>query len=303
MSEKIKLVFLGTSSGAPTAERNPSSLAVKLFGHSFLIDCSEGSQQRLMQSSVSYMKIERIFLTHLHGDHFFGLPGLIATMAMHKRDYPLFIYGPKGVREIVERIVGLWGQEHPFEIKIIELREGSVWDEKKFSLKAVRLKHSIPCYGFVLEEKLALGKFNKSKALALCIPEGPLFSKLQQGESIKLKGKTIKPEMVLEPLKKKPRKIAYVVDTMPAEHYIEEVRDCDLLVHEAEFTEDLIKRARQTMHSTARQAGSIAEKTNAKKLVLTHLSARYREEEKIEIEARQEFGEVVVAKDLMEIEL
>jgi len=303
MSESIHLVFLGTSSGAPTKNRNPSSLAVKLFGHSFLIDCSEGSQQRLMQSSVSYMKIERIFLTHLHGDHLFGLPGLIATMAMHKRDYPLFVYGPEGVKEAIEKLLSLWQHELSFEVRAIELKEGIAWDEKRFCLNAVKLRHSVPCFGFVLEEKLALGKFNKQKALDLGIPEGPLFRKLQEGLAIKLKGKTIKPEMVLEPLKKKARKISYIVDTMPSTHYLQAINESTVLIHEAEFTEDLIKRAKQTMHSTAKQAGSIAEKTNAKKLVLTHLSARYKEEEKLENEARQEFANVVVAKDLMEIEL
>ncbi|MBI5884863.1 ribonuclease Z [archaeon] len=303
MSESINLVFLGTSSGCPTKDRNPSSLAVKLFGHEFMIDCSEGSQQRLMQSGFSYMKIERIFLTHLHGDHFFGLPGLIATMAMHKRDYPLYIYGPKGLQEMLEKILALWQQEPPFEIKALEARQGIVWEEKKFKVSCVRLKHSVPCLGYVVEEKLPSGKFNKKKALALGIPEGPLFSRLQDGESVKVDGKTIKPEMVLEPLDRKARKISYIMDTVPVKSCFEAIENSDLVIHEAEFTEDLIERARQTMHSTARQAGWVASQTNAIKLVLTHLSARYKDEGRLENEARQEFNNVVVAKDLMELEI
>lgn len=299
MSNEFEIAYLGTSSGIPTKERNPTSIAFRFKGNTIMFDCSEGSQKNLMKSKFSFMQVQHIFLSHLHGDHFFGLPGLLSTYDMHKRNYPLFIYGPKGISDRIKEIMKLTGRLC-FEIKIVELKEGTVFETKDFSINAVKLKHSIECFGFISKEKLPLGKFNKAKALKLGIPEGPLFRKLQEGNTITVNGKKFKPKDVLEPLKKKPLSFAYIVDTIPTEHYAKSIKGVDLLIHEATFLEKEKERAKEALHSTAMQAAEVAKKARCKNLTLLHISSRYKDEKEIEAEAKTVFKNVHVAKDLEE---
>jgi len=169
-------------------------------------------------------------------------------------------------------------------------------------VRAFPLKHEVPCYGYSFKQTDKLGEFSRKKAIALKIPEGPVWSKLQKGEIVKIKGKTFKPDQVMDSAKgKKGKKVSIVFDTRPDESYFNEIKESDVLVHEATFLSSLQERAIKTKHSTAKEAGKVAEKTLCKKLVLTHLSARHKEEQKLENEARQEFADVVVAKDFLEI--
>ena len=300
--DELKLVFLGTAASTPTKERNLSSVALKYLGEWLLFDCPEGTQRQMMSCGVSYLKIRHIFISHFHADHFLGLPGLLATMSIHQRDYPITIFGPKGIKERVETAVGMAMLKINFEVRCKEAKKGVILDEEKFFVRAFPLHHEVPCYGYSFNETDKLGEFSREKALALQLPEGPLWGKLQKGETIKHGGKTFKPEQVMDVSKaKRGRKISVVFDTRPDKAYFNEIKESDVLVHEATFSHEMQRRAVQTKHSTAKEAGNVAEKTRCKKLVLTHISARNKEEQKLENEARTEFGNVAVAKDLMEM--
>lgn len=300
----MKLIVLGTSASNPTVERSLSSTALQFEGEWLLFDCPEGTQRQMMKAGVSYMKVRHVFISHFHADHFLGLPGLIATMSMHGRDYPLHVFGPLGIKEQIKKILSLALFKQSFEINAKEIRKGEILEEEKFFVEAVPLKHEVKCFGFVFKEKDKEGEFQRKKAEQLGIPEGMLWSKLQRGETVKFKEKTIKPEQVMDYSKKRRgKKVSIILDTLPFDGYVEAVRDSDVLVHEATFLDKMELRARQTKHSTARQAAAIAEKAGCKRLVLTHFSPRHRDEKEIENQARQEFANVVVAKDLMEIEI
>jgi ribonuclease Z len=302
---KAKIVFLGTSASTPSKERNLSSTCINFNGQNFLFDCSEGTQRQIMSSGLSFMKVDFIFISHFHGDHILGLPGLLATMTMQERQKELFIAGPKGLGQKVKSALWLSGFQPSFPLKLKELKgKGIVLKEKNFKIFAIPLRHDTPCFGFVFEELRPEGKFVREKALKLEIPEGPLWGQLQAGKSIKVSGKTFKPEMVLDYSKgKKGKKIAIIMDTLP-NYSLQELKDCNLIEHEACFSKEFEERAKQTRHSTAEQAAGIAKKTNAKRLVLTHISTRHQKEaEVLEKEARAVFQNSKVAKDLEEIEL
>ncbi len=300
----MKLTFLGTGASTPSKERNLSSVNLNFNGFNYLFDCPEGTQRQMMHAKVSYLKISHIFLSHFHGDHILGLPGLLATMSMHQRDYPLKVFGPKGVKEKVKQALELSMLNVNFEILAKEVKEGLVEERETFNVTAFKAKHEVPCYGYVFKEKDSLGKFNRKKALELGIPEGPLFSRLQKGEKVKVKGKTFSPEMVLDAGKKKiGKKVSIVPDTLPLNSCIKFIHESDVLVHESTFLEEHRARAKQTFHSTAKQAAEIAKKAECGKLFLTHLSARQKDSQKFENEARTVFAESTVAEDLMQVEV
>jgi len=296
---EMKLVFLGTGCSNPTSERGLSAIGLRFMGKWMLFDCAEGTQRQMMKSNVSYMKVKYIFFSHFHADHFLGFPGLVATMSMHERDYPLHVFGPKGTKERVQRALNLGLMRKDFEINVTEItRAGKIVEEQGFEVIAFPLKHDVPCLGFALKEKDKEGEFQRAKALKL-LPEGPLWGKLQKGQAVKWKGKTIKPKQVMDYSKgRKGRKVSVVMDTVPFSGYFDDIEGSNVLVHEASFSEKNAQRAKETRHSTARQAGSVAAKTNAKKLVITHVSPRQKKAKELENEARQEFADVMVAKDL-----
>jgi ribonuclease Z len=304
MTDKIKVVFLGTSASTPTKERNLSSIAIRFEGEWLLFDIPEGTQRQMMKAKVSYLKINNIFISHFHADHFLGLGGLLATMNIHGRDWPLTIYGPKGIQEKVKQTLELAMLEPLFEIKCIEVKKGKILERKKYFIEAFPLKHEINCFGYFFKETDKKGEFNRQKAIELGIPIGPLFRELQEGKKIKVNGKIIKPEEVLDETKgRKGKKISIVFDTLPTKQYYKAIEESDILIHESSFLEEKSSRAKETMHTTALQAGQIAKETKCKKLILTHLSARHKESDKFENEARKEFHNAIVAKDLMEIEI
>ena len=304
MSNKVRVVFLGTSASTPTKDRNLSSVALRFEGEWLLFDVPEGTQRQMMKCGVSYLKINSVFISHFHADHFLGLGGLLATMNIHGRDWPMTIFGPKGIKEKVDETLKLAMLKPLFEVKCVEVRRGKILESEKFSVEAFPLKHEVPCFGYAFIEKDKKGEFNREKALKLGVPVGPLFSELQKGKKVRVGDKTVAPEEVLDKSRaRKGRKISIVFDTLPDTGYFKAVEESDLLIHEASFLEERKDRAEETMHSTALEAGKIAAKTKCKKLALFHLSARHKEEEKFENEARKEFGNVVVAKDLMEIEI
>ncbi|MFH1391746.1 MAG: ribonuclease Z [Candidatus Diapherotrites archaeon] len=304
MSDKVKIVFLGTSASTPTKNRGLNSVAIRFEGEWLLFDVPEGTQRQMMNSKVSYLKINHVFISHFHADHILGLGGLLATMNIHGRDWPITIYGPKGIKGKVDSMLKIAMLTPGFEVKTVEVKKGKILEEEKFSVTAAPLNHEVECFGYVFKEKDKGGEFNRVKAIKLGIPIGPLFSDLQKGKKVKVNGKTISPEDVLDKKKARPgRKVSMIFDTLPTKNYYKAIEESDILIHESSFLDKMKERAKETMHSTALQAGDVAKQTNAKKLVLFHLSARHKENEKFENEARASFPNVVVAKDLLEIEL
>jgi len=297
---EVKLVFLGTSGTTPTKDRNFSSFALNFKGNWLLFDCGEGTQRQMVKAKVSYMRINHIFLSHFHADHILGLPGLFATMALHKRDYPLYVHGPKGVKEVVKKSLELPNLKPNFEIICKEIGKGLVVKEKDYCVKAFELSHSAKCYGYIFEEEGKKGTFQREKAIKLGVPVGPLFRKLQEGKSVKIGKKTINPGQVMDYEKgREGKRIAFVTDTLPKGKYATALKGVDVLVHEAAFLEKDKERADETFHSTAKQAAKVAEKAGVKALYLTHFSSREKDEKKLENEARMVFPNSIAAKDLM----
>ncbi|MBI4210654.1 MAG: ribonuclease Z [Candidatus Diapherotrites archaeon] len=304
MAEPIKIVFLGTSASVPTKERNLSSVAIRFEGEWLLFDAPEGTQRQMMMAKTSYLKINHLFISHLHADHILGLGGLLATMNIHGRDWPLTVYGPKGIDEAVRASTELAMLQPGFEVKCVQSRKGTVLETDKFTISAVPLDHEIPCFGYIFTERDKAGEFDRQKAVSLGIPIGPLFSDLQKGNKVKVGGNTVRPEDVMDTSKaRRGRKISIIFDTLPSQGYMKAIKDSDILIHESSFLSDMKARAEETKHSTALDAARAARQAKCKKLVLFHLSARHKENEKFENEAREEFHDVTVAKDLMEMDL
>ncbi len=302
----IQLTFLGTSCSTPTPERNLSSMALTFRGNWFLFDTPEGVQQRLMKTGMSYLKLEHIFISHFHGDHTLGLPGLLATMSIHERKDELHIWGPRGIGEKINQAIAL-GQFMPtYKITPHEIREGVLVSHKEYEISAVELNHSCKCYGFLFEAVSKAGEFQRAKAIKLKIPEGPMWGKLQRGQTIVVSGKKFTPEMVMDYSKAmNGAKIAYIMDTFPHAHYIDALKqvNVDVLIHESSFLETEKERARETMHSTALMAGEIAKRVGVKQLILTHFSPRYPNGKEMEREAKKAFAHVTAAHDLMTIDV
>ncbi|MCJ7572061.1 MAG: ribonuclease Z [Candidatus Thermoplasmatota archaeon] len=284
-------------------KRNVSSVALKRAGEIILFDCGEGTQRQFQKSSLSYMQISKIFITHFHGDHFLGLPGLIQTMQLNDRDVPLHIYGPKGMNYLLEQILslGYFKPNYPIVSHVVD--EGDILDFEGYKINVLNVKHGIPALAYSLVENIRPGKFDKPKALSIGIPEGPLFSKLQKGETITLKnGKKITSKMILGP-SRKGRKIVFSGDTKPIKEMVDFAKDADILIHEATFESELKDIAGEYGHTTAYQAAEIAKKANVEKLFLLHISPRYMDHKLIEEDARKIFKNSFVPKDFEEVEI
>lgn len=299
--EPIEMVFLGTASAAPTSDRNLSSAAIRYNGEWLLFDCPEGSQQQMLRAGVSYMRINHLFFTHMHLDHILGLPGLLATLQMHQRLHPLFVHVPFGWKNKALQLIKLAPKTN-FDVEIKEMQKGIAWKGEGYHISCVPLKHEIDCFGLIFKQDDKEGEFQRQKAEELKIPEGPLWRQLQLGRSVKSNGKTFKPGQVMDYSKtKKGVKISYIVDTAPTTRYHAAIKESDILVHEATFSQENEKRAQKTLHSTAIDAAEAAHKTRCKELYLTHFSSRHKTPQELENEARQIFANVHSAKELEKI--
>ena len=300
---QLSIIFLGTGGSWPTVKRNVSSVAVKRGSEITLFDCGEGTQRQFQKSKLSYMQISKVFITHFHGDHFLGLPGLIQTMQLNDRDVPLHIYGPKGIIKLVSQLLSLGYFRPNYSIVVDEVKDGDVLDFGEYVIHVLNVKHNIPALAYAIEEKMRPGMFNKPKALKLGIPEGPLFSKLQKGQTITLKnGKKITPDMILGP-SRKGRKIVISGDTISCKTLIEFSKDADVLIHDATFDSELEDIAGEYGHATAFQAAEIAKKANVERLFLTHISPRYLDHHILENDAKKVFKNSFVPKDFQEVEV
>jgi ribonuclease Z len=298
----MQIVFLGTSGSWPTPKRNVSAVAVKRGPEIVLFDCGEGTQRQFMQSHLSFMQVSRVFLSHFHGDHFLGLPGMIQSMSMNGREAPLDVYGPRGVEQLVGDLLSLGYFTPGFAVRAKELPPGGQIDCGEYVVKGFEAVHTVPALTFVLEEKPRPGKFSTARAEALGVPAGPLYSRLQEGESVRVGDRTIRSEDVLGP-PRRGRKIVYTGDTMPHEDLVEVAHHADVLIHDATSDAALEEKANRYGHSSSRQAAAVAKEAEVGLLVLTHLSPRYEDPTTVLEDARKVFGNVRVAEDFMEVDV
>ena len=297
----LDVLFLGTSGSMPTAQRAPTATLVRRGGERLLFDCAEGTQRQFLRSGIGLIELREIFLTHYHADHFLGLPGMMKTFALRGREVPLDIYGPPGLKSLFTVLKRIFGKL-TYPVNLIELRPGDVLERGDYNLVPFLVEHGVSSVGYALVEHPRPGRFNVEQADALGIPPGPERGALQRGDSVTLPdGRTITPDAVLGPARAG-RKLVLSGDTMPAASVLEIAHAADLLVHEATFAEDEEERARETMHSTAREAAELARAAEVRMLALTHLSNRYFGSE-LAREARAIFPETVVPKDFDIIEL
>lgn len=300
---QLRIIFLGTGGSWPTVKRNVSSIALKRGREIILFDCGEGTQRQFQKSNLSYMQISKIFLTHYHGDHFLGIPGLIQTMQLNDRDIPLHVYGPKGITSLMKSLLSLGYFKPGYQIFVHEVNDGDTLTFDGYHIQVMAVDHGIPAVAYMLKEDMRPGRFNKPKALELGIPEGPLFSKLQKGNSITLDdGRVITPDMVLgQP--RPGRKIVISGDTRPYQPMVAFAKNADVLIHEATFDSELEDIALDYGHTTARQAAVIAKKANVGKLFLVHISPRYLDHRVLEEDAKKIFPQSFVPKDFQEVEV
>jgi len=298
----MQIVFLGTSGSWPTPKRNVSAIAIKRGPEVLLFDCGEGTQRQFMLSPLSFMQITRVFLTHFHGDHFLGLPGLVQSMSMNGREAPLEVYGPRGVEQLVAELLSLGYFTPGFPVRAKELSSGASLDGGEYAVTAFDARHTVPGLSYVLEEKPRPGRFSLDRAKDLGIPEGPLYSQLQGGDSVSVRGKTFRPEDVMGP-PRRGRKIVYTGDSMPNETLIAAARGADVLIHDATSDAALEEKANRYGHSSSRQAAQVAKAAGVGVLVLTHMSPRYEDVSTILADAKAVFENVRVAEDFTELEV
>ena len=300
----LTLRFLGTSASRPTVERNVSSLALIREGETLMFDCGEGTQRQMMRYGITFA-LSDIFFTHMHADHMLGVTGLLRTLALQGRTEPMNLYGPPGSDKLLWKAITLGSEKQHFEIKVFELTPETPLKRSGYSLVPFTVEHGDRlAIGYQLVEEIRLGRFNPEKAREMGVPEGPLWGKIHKGETVKLPdGRTIKPSELVGPTRPG-RRIVLTGDSRPSEGTIAAAMGADILVHEATFATEEGPRALETGHSTAREAAEVAAKAGVKKLVLTHVSARYsRDTSELEREAREIFPATIIARDGMEIEV
>ena len=298
----MKLVFLGTSAAQPTEKRGLSCICLEKEGEILMFDAGESAQISYMKSGLGWNKKMKLFVTHLHGDHCVGILGLLQTMSMQNRTEPLEIFGPKGIDEFLAANIKILNFGLPFSILITIVNEGTIYENNKFLIHAAKANHSITAFSYLFEEKDKPGRFNVEKAKELGIPEGELWNNLQNGIDVINNEKIIKPEQVLGK-KRLGKKIGISGDTMPTKELEEFFNECDYLVFDSTFLDEEKQKAQDTCHSTAKQAAELAKKANVKNLILTHFSARYKDEIGHKTEAEQIHNSVITAKDLLEVEI
>jgi ribonuclease Z len=297
----LDLVFLGTAGSMPTGRRSPTALLLRRGGDRLLIDCAEGTQRQLMRSNIGLLELSEVFLTHYHADHYLGLPGMLKTFALRGRELPITIYGPRGLTDLFSALRRIFGKlTYPYEL--VELQAGDVLDRRDYRIVTFNVTHRVPALGYALVEQARPGRFDVPTADALGVPPGPERGRLQSGEAIALDdGSVVTPDQVLGPARAG-RKVLITGDTAPSLGYLELAQGAELLVHEATFCEEEQDRARETSHSTAREAAQVAAAAGVRLLALTHLSARYFGPEVLR-EAREFFPETVVPRDFDVIEI
>jgi ribonuclease Z len=304
----VELLFLGTGAGIPAKSRNVTSIALKLLEERrsvWLFDCGEATQHQILHTSIKPRKIEKIFITHMHGDHVYGLPGLLGSRSFQGGEDELTVYGPKGIKAFIETSLAVTKTHLTYPLVIQEIEEGAVFEDDQFIVTAASAIHGVEAFGYRVQEKDVPGSLKAALLKDLSIPPGPVYSKIKKGEIVTLEdGRTINGEDFLEP-PKKGRAVVFSGDTRVSDKIKELARDCDVLVHEATFAKDDVKLAFDYFHSTTEQAAVTAKEAGAKQLILTHISARYQGEASLELqkEAAAVFPNSITAYDFLEVQV
>ncbi len=295
----MKLTILGCYSATPRTFTNPTSQVLETKNHLFLIDCGEGTQVQLRKYKVKFSRIKHIFISHLHGDHFFGLPGLVSTFRLLGRETELHIYGPKGIKEAITLLLKLGDSwtDYPLVFHELESKKSELlFEDDKVSVHTVPLDHRVYANGFLFQEKPAPRTLNIEMARKYGIDRSQ-FNNIKKGaDGISKSGEVIaNTKITLDP--PKPKSYAFCSDTVYKESIVPIIKDVDALYHESTFLETEQHLCAKTKHSTAKQAAQIAQKANASKLILGHYSTRYKSLELFKDEALQEFSNVELADD------
>ncbi|KRG08704.1 ribonuclease Z [Lederbergia galactosidilytica] len=274
----MELLFLGTGAGMPAKQRNVSSLALMLLQERnavWLFDCGEATQHQILHTSLKPGKIEKIFISHLHGDHIYGLPGLIGSRSFQGGTTELTIYGPKGIRDFIEVSLSVSQTRLRYPLTIIEIEEGCIFEDDQFLVETALLDHGIPSFGFRITERDRPGTLDSGRLKAKGIPPGPIYKKLKMGESVQLDhGETVSGLDFLGP-DIKGRIITILGDTRPCANALQLAEKADVLVHEATFAAGNEEMAVEYFHSTTTQAANIAKEAGVQELILNHISSRY----------------------------
>ena len=311
----MNITFLGTSSGVPSLTRNVSSLALKLTQSSevWLFDCGEGTQHQIMRSNIKSSQIKKIFITHMHGDHIYGLPGLLATLGLSGNSKGIEIYGPSELEGFINSALRSSFCKLSFPLHFVKVENYSsennfLFENDKIKVNSARLKHKIPAYGYRVSEKDKPGIFDIKKAESLNIDPGPIYSELQQGKKITLAdGRSFDGKEFCGP-PRKGESFVYCTDTVFSKSAVSLSKNADLLVHESTFSEEDESMAYEKLHSTTIMAAKTALLSNAKKLLITHISPRYTNKNSITPsdllkEAQKVFPNTQLAKDFLTVEI
>ncbi|MBS3105587.1 ribonuclease Z [Candidatus Woesearchaeota archaeon] len=296
----MQITFLGTSSMVPTKERNQIAVFLSYGPEGILFDCGEGTQRQFKIAGISLPKVTKILISHWHGDHVLGLPGLIQTLSSMDYSGKLEIYGPIGTKKRMEKMFEAFVFDKKISLDVKEVKSGIFFENNEFQLEAYSLEHGIEILGYKFVEK-DIRKVDMKKIKKFNIPSGSLIGKLQQGKSIEYNGNKIMPDDVT--YIESGKKVAYVTDTVICNNCYKIADDADLLICEATYSSKLADKSEEYGHMTAKQAAQLANKANAKQLVLIHFSARYKNTQELEEDARNIFDKVICAKDFMKIEL
>lgn len=296
-----EIIPLGTASAIPTRDRHLSAVALVRGGSTLLFDCGEGTQLQMLQGGVKHMRVDAIFISHFHGDHFYGLFGLMATLALLKRPHPLTVVGPQGIADLVSRIPGLSPEWLPYPVDYVEMSptmsRQTVLETADFKVVAHPLEHRDFTAGFRYQEKPRAGKLRVDHARKLGVTDFTDFRLLKMGRTVRLRGRTVHPDQVLDD-PAPAISFAYVTDTRPCAAGETLARGVDLLYHEATFGSEMQERARETGHSTAAEAAQVARRSGARRLLLGHFSARYDDPTPLVEEAREAFENTEAAEEL-----
>ncbi len=296
----MKITFLGTSSMVPTKERNHPSLLISYEAENIMIDCGENTQRQLKIADISPTKVTRLLITHIHGDHVLGIPGLIQTLSSSNYSKTLKIYGPPTIKQLIKNIITTFNLEDKIEIEVNEIKPGIFLKTENFQIEAISLKHSTTCYAYSFKEE-DKRNINLAYTKKFGLTRHPLLGQLQKGKDIVYKNQKITVEKATK--LRKGKKITVIYDTAFTENCIKIAKNSDILISEATFTEELKEKAKEYMHLTAKEAALIAKQAKVNKLILTHFSQRYKDSKEILKEAKKIFKNTIIANDFMTIKL
>lgn len=296
----MEIVLLGTSSMVPTEDRNHAAALINYKDEHILVDCGEGTQRQFRKAGISAMKITKILITHWHGDHILGLPGLFMTLGAQGYDKNLEIYGPRGTKVYMQEMLNLFAKEGVIRYKVIEVEKGIFFENDDFYLDAVQLKHGIKTLGYSFVEK-SKRRILIDKLKKIGIKPGPLLKNLQKGKDIIFNGKKINSKDYTQLVEGK--KVTFISDTLKCDEAIHLAKNSNILFCEACYSHEMLEKAFERKHMTAVQAAEIAKKSKSDKLVLIHFSQRYKDVSSLEKEAKKHFKNTIAGKDFMKFEL